>query len=412
MTDSREEVLEALLRSRLGPAARFRPCQLEAITAVLDGHDCLAMLPTGAGKSLIYMLPAAQRAEGGVAGVTVVVTPLLSLLHDQMQRCDELDIQAEAWSSATDPRRLDAIERDLRTERDDDGGGPSTALLYTTPESLLSTRLRDALGICRDNGFVCAIAVDEAHCVSQWGHDFRPSYLHLKALRDDVLPGVPFQALTATATPQVEASILQTLGLAGAVVVRSSLNRPNLGYEVLQRETLGEGEETGTEEAAVAHLVALAAAAKAKGTPGGGGGRGGDCGGVGIVYARLRDECDRLADLLSAAGLEVEVYHAAGGSQCPRHHASERSLRLALLLSLTYAHAFNLALSPCSLSRTTIQRNAWRSDSAPPRVLPPPYPTGRSREALMRTQRNWSGGSLDAVVATIAFGMGIVNPKP
>ena len=250
----REEELEAVLRSRLGPDARFRPCQLEAIVAVLDRRDCLSMLPTGAGKSLVYMLPAMLRTARGVGGVTVVVTPLLSLLHDQMQRCDEHGVEAEAWSSATDPRRLDAIERDLRTEPDDDDddngkeekeeegekdrtgrrGGPTTTLLYTTPESLQSRRLLNALGACHENGFLTAVAVDEAHCVSQWGHDFRPSYLRLKNLRDEFFPGVPFQALTATATRRVEANIVQALGLRDPEVVRSSLNRPNLRYEVLR----------------------------------------------------------------------------------------------------------------------------------------------------------------------------------
>ena len=335
MEDRRYEELGTLLRSRLGPVACFRPCQLEAITAVLDGRDCLALLPTGAGKSIVYMLPAMARTERIAArGVTLVVTPLLSLLHDQLSRCDELDIQAEAWSSMTDPGRMAIIETDLRIgpddECDDDDGGPCTALLYTTPESLGSRRLLSALKVCHANGFLKAIAVDEAHCVSQWGHDFRPSYLRLKDIRDECFPGVPFQALTATATSQVEANIIDALGLKDPTVVRSSLNRPNLGYEVLRRETLGEGDQRGTDAAAVAHLVGVS-----NNSDGGGG----------IVYVRQRDECERLAALLSDAGLEVEVFHA-----------------------------------------------------------------GRDKDALRRTHRNWSAGDLDAVVATVAFGMGIDKP--
>ena len=97
MTPVSDADLERALRARLGPTASFRPCQLESIRAALDGRDSLAVLPTGAGKSLAYMLPAAARADAGVPGVVVVVSPLLSLLRDQIRRCDEFDVQAESW---------------------------------------------------------------------------------------------------------------------------------------------------------------------------------------------------------------------------------------------------------------------------------------------------------------------------
>lgn len=329
MTPISDADLERALRARLGPTASFRPCQLESIRAALDGRDSLAVLPTGAGKSLAYMLPAAARADAGVPGVVVVVSPLLSLLRDQIRRCDEFDVQAESWTSATDPARLGAVERDLRLSADD--GGPSTALLFTTPESLLKPRLRDALAECARNGHVAALAVDEAHCVSQWGHDFRPSYLRVRDFRDDVAPLAPTQALTATATRRAERDIVDALGLRDPLIVRSSLNRPNLKYEVFRREAMGEGDERGAEAAAVAHASSLARECR------------GD--GVGIVYARTRDECDRAADLLADAGLDVASFHA-----------------------------------------------------------------GKSPDHLARTQRDWSEGDLDAVVATIAFGMGVDRP--
>lgn len=333
MTPVSDADLERALRARLGPTASFRPCQLESIRAALDGRDCLAVLPTGAGKSLAYMLPAAARADAGVPGVIVVVSPLLSLIRDQIRRCDEFDVEAESWTSATEPARLRAVERDLRLSAED--GGPSTALLFTTPESLLAPRLRDALAECARNGHVAGLAVDEAHCASQWGHDFRPSYLRVRDFRDDVAPLAPTQALTATATRRAERDIVDALGLRDPRIVRSSLNRPNLKYEVFRREAMGvrdrEGDERGAEVAVVAHVSSLARECR------------GD--GVGIVYARTRDECDRAADLLADAGLDVASFHA-----------------------------------------------------------------GKAPDHLARTQRDWSEGHLDAVVATIAFGMGVDRP--
>ena len=134
MTPVSDADLERALRARLGPTASFRPCQLESIRAALDGRDCLAVLPTGAGKSLAYMLPAAMRAARDEPGVIVVVSPLLSLIRDQIRRCDEFDVEAESWTSATEPARLRAVERDLRLSAED--GGPTRACCSSTPESL------------------------------------------------------------------------------------------------------------------------------------------------------------------------------------------------------------------------------------------------------------------------------------
>ena len=330
-----EASLLRLLRAVLEcDTANFRPGQLEAMTAVMRGRDCLSLLPTGAGKSLVYVLPAMLRAERNAPGVTVVVTPLLSLLADQLRRCDEMGVDAEAWSGATDPTRLERIERDLRAAAADDEG-PTLTLLFTTPESLQTPRLRAALRVASDNGHVAALAVDEAHCVSQWGHDFRPAYLALKDDRDELLGGAPIQALTATATRATEASIAAALGLQrDHVVARSSLNRANLGHEVVRRECLGDGGGDGEERAAVDHVVAVSRAAKATAPES-----------AGIVYARERGECERVAELLATAGMDVEVFHA-----------------------------------------------------------------GRSKESLRRALANWAGGDIDAVVATVAFGMGIDKP--
>ena len=341
-------ILDGALTTMLGPDATFRPGQLEAVDAALSGRDCLAMLPTGAGKSLVYMLPAAMRVEADEPGVTVVVSPLLSLLRDQNKRCDELGLQCESWSSAVDADTLGKIEKDLRVSRED--GGPATSLLFTTPEALCGNqKLRGALAVCHANSCVTGIAVDEAHCVSQWGHDFRPAYLRLAEIRDDLLKGTPISALTATATPEVANQIVDALGLRDVKVIRSPLNRPNLRYQVIRRECVGDGAGKGTETAAVQHLVqfakdtvsAVSAQFQNQNQ------NNDDAGGpVGIVFARTRDECDRLANVLSESGMDCVSYHA-----------------------------------------------------------------GKPPECLARAQRCWSAGDIDAVVATVAFGMGVDKPN-
>ena len=305
MSGLREE-LEALLKARLGTKASLRDAQLDAVRALVEQkRDCLATLPTGFGKSMVYQLPAMWRAEKDTPGVTVVVAPLLSLLRDQLRGCDDLDIDAAAWCGTVDKAKMERIESDLRIDYDD--GGPGIKLLYTTPESLGSQRLVDALRVCAANGCLSSVAVDEAHCVASWGHDFRPSYLALKDFRDDVAPGVPFQALTATATPRVKDQIVESLGLKDPVFVAASLNRPNLRYEVIRRESMRHGDElgtetgddVGTEAVALAHLAAMAKETKER-----------DPGSVGVVYARTRHECERLAAALQDLELDCEVYHA------------------------------------------------------------------------------------------------------
>ena len=342
--------LDGALRALLGPDARFRPGQREALEATLDGKDCLAILPTGAGKSLLYMLPAAMRAARDEPGLTVVVSPLLSLLRDQLRRCDELGLDADAWHSAVDPARLERIARDLDTPRHE--GGPGLRLLFVTPEAFAgAAKLRGALAKSAADGSLVSVAVDEAHCAAQWGHDFRPAYLALATTRETLMPDVPFVALTATATPEVERAAFDALGLKKrSVVARRPVNRPNLRYEVVRREALEKplleaGHESHASVASIKHLVAFAARAVEAVPP---------CsrtdeqsgGPVGVVFARTRDECDRVAGLLVDAGMDVVSYHA-----------------------------------------------------------------GKSREALARAQRDWSAGDIRAVVATVAFGMGVDKPN-
>lgn len=205
----------------------FRHNQLEAINATLNGKDAFVLMPTGGGKSLCYQLPSIIRS-GKTRGVTVVISPLLSLMQDQVEHLQKLKIQALLINSevTADHRRL--VLNALA------GPDPEkyVQLLYVTPEMVnksqaLVKALRDLHGRQR----LARIVIDEAHCVSQWGHDFRPDYKQLGEMRQQ-FTGVPVMALTATATENVKVDVIHNLGITGCEVFTQSFNRPNLTYEV------------------------------------------------------------------------------------------------------------------------------------------------------------------------------------
>ncbi|CAL5227140.1 g10051 [Coccomyxa viridis] len=281
------DALTAALHRYWGVSA-FRPLQREAVVAFLEGRDVLVILPTGAGKSVTYQLPPVCQ-EG--PAVTVVVSPLISLAKDQVNAACERGLECEVYNSTVAEGRKAAIVSDLCS------GAPSMQLLYTTPESLALPLLRDALKEARSS---CTLrfAIDEAHCVSQWGHDFRPAYLALQSLRED-FPGAPFLACTATATQRVKDSIIQSLGLKSPVILESSFNRPNISYEMRHKGLMGKGSRA----AALKDLVKLIQAQQ---------------GSTGIVYAHQRKTCDWLAAKLGNAGVDAAAYHAG-------RDASERS---------------------------------------------------------------------------------------
>jgi ATP-dependent DNA helicase RecQ len=283
-----DAALDAALREHWGAAAAFRPLQREACRAVLAGRDVLLVVATGSGKSLCFQLPAA--AAGRVA---VVVTPLLALARDQVQAALDAGLEAAEWTSATpEPRRAR-----LAAELAD--ADASLRLLYATPESLARPELFEALRAAHAARRLVCLAVDEAHCVCAWGHDFRPAYLALGDARR-ALPGLPVIAVTATATPVVRRGIAEALALRpGATdTLLGSFDRPNLALRVVHKELLSGSNGRPSSDERAAALTALAAFAAAR------------PGAAGIVYTRLRTDADAAASAICDAGVEASAYHA------------------------------------------------------------------------------------------------------
>ena len=241
----------------------FRPMQREAMESVLSGRDTLVLMPTGGGKSIIYQLPTLVSD-----GLCIVVTPLIALMKDQVDRLRRMGIPAVAVHSGLSSRQID-IALDNCVYGD-------VKFLYVAPERLSSEMFR--LRVDRMN--VSLLAVDEAHCISQWGYDFRPSYLRIKELRR-LIPDTPILALTASATPQVAKDIMTQLAFAEPNVLQTSFLRPNLSYSV---------RETDDKEGQLLRII--------NNVPG-----------CGIVYVRMRNTAERVANFLVEQGYSASFYH-------------------------------------------------------------------------------------------------------
>lgn len=246
----------------------FRPMQEEIITAALEGKDVLAIMPTGGGKSVCFQVPGLMRE-----GITLVVTPLIALMKDQVQNLNDRGVRALAVHAG-----MGRHEVDLALNNAAYG---DYKFLYLSPERL-GTQLFQSYVDVLDISFV---VVDEAHCISQWGYDFRPDYLRIGELRERI--DAPVIALTATATPPVAQDIMERLGFREKLLLKSGFERPNLSYIVRHVEDK------------CSQILNIC-----NGVPG-----------TGIVYARNRRKCEELSEFLKAQGVSASFYHAGLGGQ-------------------------------------------------------------------------------------------------
>jgi ATP-dependent DNA helicase RecQ len=279
----------AILHEVFGYSA-FRGHQAAIVDHICAGGDALVLMPTGGGKSLCYQVPAIARHRAG-RGVTLVVSPLIALMHDQVGALDEAGVPAAFLNSTLEGDEARRIERDLLAGR--------LVLLYAAPERILTPRFLAMLDSLHERGLLSAVAIDEAHCVSQWGHDFREEYLGLSVLHER-FAGVPRLALTATADAHTRADIVERLALEEAELFVSSFDRPNIRYTIVEKD-----------EPRKQLLRFL---------------RDEHEGDAGIVYCQSRKKVEETAAWLAGEGLDALPYHAGLDADMRRRH-QDRFLR-------------------------------------------------------------------------------------
>ncbi len=290
------ETLEAcvdVLQSVFGYEA-FRGPQAQIVSHVCEGGDALVLMPTGGGKSLCYQVPAIVRAQRG-GGVAVVVSPLIALMHDQVGALTEAGVSAAYLNSSLSLEEAQRIELQLRK-------GELT-LLYVAPERLLTPRCQAMLESLHEQGRLSLFAIDEAHCVSQWGHDFRPEYRELAVLPER-FAGVPRIALTATADALTRADIVERLQLQDARTFISSFDRPNIRYQLVEKKD------------ATTQLQRFIRDEHSNA-------QGHD---AGVVYCQSRRRVEEVAQMLQQAGFRALPYHA-GLDAAVRQEHQDRFLR-------------------------------------------------------------------------------------
>jgi ATP-dependent DNA helicase RecQ len=276
----------------------FRDAQAAIIDHVIAGGDALVLMPTGAGKSLCYQIPSLVRP-----GTGIVVSPLIALMHDQVAALSQLGVRAAFLNSTLDAKGARATELALLAGELD--------LLYVAPERLVTTRCLDLIGRAR----IALFAIDEAHCVSQWGHDFRPEYLQLSVLHER-FPDVPRIALTATADPQTRAEIVARLSLADARMFVSSFDRPNLRYTIVDKDD------------ARSQLLDFI--------------RDEHAGEAGIVYCLSRRRVDETAAWLVGKGVRALPYHAGMDAAARADHQARFQREEGLVMVATIAFGMGI----------------------------------------------------------------------
>ena len=276
----------------------FRGAQAEIVAHLSGGGDALVLMPTGGGKSLCYQVPAIVRQRAGL-GLTVVVSPLIALMHDQVGALLEAGVEAAYLNSSLSPEQAAAVERRMMSG--------ALTLLYAAPERLATARCMAQLQALYERGALSLFAIDEAHCVSQWGHDFRPDYRSLVALHER-FPAVPRIALTATADDLTRADIVEQLQLQQARAFVSSFDRPNIRYAIVEKKDslqqllrFIEREHSSQVNGQMQHDA-------------------------GVVYCQSRRKVEDVAAQLAAQGLQALPYHA-GLDAATRQRHQDRFLR-------------------------------------------------------------------------------------
>ena len=339
----------------------FRPLQEDIVQSVLDGRDTLALMPTGGGKSLCFQVPTMV-----MNGLCLVITPLIALMKDQVENLRRRDIHAAAIYTGMSYEQQ-------KTALDNCMWGPYH-FLYVSPERLESEEFRERLARLP----ICLIAVDEAHCISQWGYDFRPSYLKIAEIRDIIANSaasnssqnerpiaqrasnnqVPILALTATATPDVVDDIQERLAFRQKNVLRKSFLRRNLSYVV--RETNKKADE-------IVHILSRVP-------------------GSAIVYVRNRQRAQELAAYLNETGLSADFYHAGLSSK-------ERAAKQEAWKTWTPAQSAERRVESCRIVQNCVELSSSENNNTTPHY------TTLHHTTLIRV-----------IVATNAFGMGIDKP--
>ena len=281
--------LHGILQQVFGYSA-FRGEQQRIVETVTAGDDALVLMPTGGGKSLCYQVPAIARHRAGL-GVTLVISPLIALMHDQVGALEELGVHAAFLNSSLTGEEAQRVEREMMSGR--------LVLLYAAPERVTNPRFMAMLTSLDERGLLSLVAIDEAHCVSQWGHDFREDYLQLAQLHER-FPDVPRVALTATADDHTRTDMRERLALANAREFISSFDRPNIRYTIVEKD-----------EARKQLLRFLRDEHEDD---------------AGIVYCQSRKKVEETAAWLTSEGIAALPYHAGLDADVRRRH-QDRFLR-------------------------------------------------------------------------------------